>query len=81
MFLPLTRRLFHGNRMSFFNMNVEVQNTSKIPKNLDTKFLAYVESDKPVNNAEEKEKWKSTRGDGKSIYDCENELWTIDRED
>lgn len=78
MFLPLTRRLFHGNRMSFFNINAEVQNTSKISKNLDSKFFISVENDKPVNNAEEKEKWKSTQ---KSIYDCENELWAIDRED
>lgn len=78
MFLPLTRRLFHGNKMTFFNINAEVQNTSKIPKKLDSKFFIPVESDKPVNNAEEKENWKSTQ---KTIFDCENELWTIDRED
>lgn len=78
MFLPLTRRLFHGSRMSFFNVSAEVQNTSK---KLDSKFFIYVENDKPVNNTEEKENWKATHGNGKSIYDCENELWTIDRED
>ena len=75
----MSRRLLNGNRFPLFYTNMELQNKNQLPKHIDTKYLVYLSKKEESKDSEECP--KSTRGDGSSIYDCENELWTYDRED
>lgn len=74
----MSRRILNGNRFPLFYTNIELQNKNQLPKHLDTKYLVSLSKKEKSKDTDE---WKSTRGDGSSTYDCENELWTDDRED
>ena len=75
----MSRRLLNGNRFPLFYTNIELQNKNQLPKHVDTTYLVSLRKKEESKDSEECP--KSTRGDGSSIYDCENELWTHGRED
>ena len=71
----MSRRLLNGNRFPLFYTNMELQNNNQLPKHMDTKYLVSLSKKQRSKDTNER------KSSGKSFYDCENELWTVDRED